>query len=200
MRPFLRSRLAIFSSEPKIAVGLIIRARADIVKPEQTGVLIAAKSNTASTGTLFASTRLEMIPVDGRLVVTDDSVRFPASPKLLLYNIPTHQTRLLPSGSEHRRNQHYREGVTMSGNLAIACAFGAALSSLGLLGFAKDAPLPHPGPGPIYDWRSHQPNRRQLHAMHIHDLRPNEAREVDRLYDQLESSSAENPQAQRWPS
>jgi hypothetical protein len=124
MRPFLRSRLAIFSSELKIAVGLIIRARADIVKPEQTGVLSAAKSNTASTGTPFASTKLEMIPVDGQLVVTDDSVRFPASPNRLLYNIPTHQTRLLPSKS----------------------------------------------------------------------------REVDRLYDQLESSSAENPQAQRWPS
>jgi hypothetical protein len=78
----------------------------------------------------------------------------------------------------------------MSGRLATVCAFGAALSSLGLSGFAKDAPLPHPGPWPIYDWRNHQPTRRQLHAMHMHDLTPNEAREVDRLYDQLESSSA----------
>jgi Spy/CpxP family protein refolding chaperone len=78
----------------------------------------------------------------------------------------------------------------MSTRIAIACAFGAALSSLGLAAFAKDAPQPHPGPWPIYDWRNHQPTRHQLDAMHMHDLAPNEAREVDRLYDQLESSSA----------
>jgi Spy/CpxP family protein refolding chaperone len=78
----------------------------------------------------------------------------------------------------------------MSGRAAIACAFGAALSSLGLSAFAKDAPVSHPGPWPIYDWRNHQPTRHQLHTMHMHDLTPNEAREVDRLYDQLESSSA----------
>jgi len=54
----------------------------------------------------------------------------------------------------------------------------------------KDAPLPHPGPWPIYDWREHQPTQYQLHAMHLHDLTPNDAREVDRLYNQLESSSS----------
>ena len=53
-----------------------------------------------------------------------------------------------------------------------------------------DAPPPHPGPWPIYDWREHQPTQHELHAMHLHDVTPNEAREVDRLYDQLESSSA----------
>jgi Spy/CpxP family protein refolding chaperone len=78
----------------------------------------------------------------------------------------------------------------MSGRTAIAFAFGAALSSLGLPAFAKDAPQPHPGPRPIYDWRNHQPTRHQLDTKHLHDLTPNEAREVDRLYDQLESSSA----------
>jgi Spy/CpxP family protein refolding chaperone len=78
----------------------------------------------------------------------------------------------------------------MLGRTAIACAFCATLSSLGLPALSKDAPPPHPGPWPIYDWRNHQPTRRQLHIMHMHDLTPNEAREVDRLYDQLESSSA----------
>jgi hypothetical protein len=79
----------------------------------------------------------------------------------------------------------------MSGRLATACAFGVAQSSPGL--FAKDAPLPHPGPCPIYDWRNHRPTRHQLHAMHMHDLIPNEAREVGRLYDKLESNSARIP-------
>jgi hypothetical protein len=83
---------------------------------------------------------------------------------------------MLCRGRGHRRINTIVKEMTMSGRLAIACAFGGALSSLGLPGSAKDAPLPHSGPWPIYDWRNHQPTRRQLHAMHMHDLTPNEAR------------------------
>jgi hypothetical protein len=77
----------------------------------------------------------------------------------------------------------------MSSRVAVACALGAALSLAGTLGFAADAPPVHQGPWPIYDWRDHQPTQGELNADHLHDVTPNQAQEVDRLYDQLLSSS-----------
>jgi hypothetical protein len=68
--------------------------------------------------------------------------------------------------------------------------FGTALSFLGTHGFAKGAPLPHQGTWPINNWHNHQPTQDQLNALHPHDVTPDQAREVDRLYDQLLSSSA----------
>ena len=73
--------------------------------------------------------------------------------------------------------------------IAFACALAAALFFLGTPGFGEGAHLPHHGAWPIYDWRDHQPTQDQLYALHLHDVTPNEAREVDRLYNQLESSS-----------
>jgi len=69
----------------------------------------------------------------------------------------------------------------------IAFALAAALFFLGTPGFGEG--LAHHGAWPIYDWRDHQPTQDQLNALHSHDVTPNEAREVDRLYNQLESSS-----------
>jgi hypothetical protein len=85
--------------------------------------------------------------------------------------------------------------ILMFGLAATGAAHAAQANFLAQPGYAdraqpKDVPLPHPGPWPIYDWREHQPTRYQLDAMHLHDLTPNDAREVDRLYNQLESSSA----------
>jgi hypothetical protein len=54
-------------------------------------------------------------------------------------------------------------------------------------GYAENAPLPHRGPWPIWHWHNHQPRRDQLRAMHKRDLTSEEAREVDRLYWELES-------------
>jgi hypothetical protein len=52
---------------------------------------------------------------------------------------------------------------------------------------ARDSAPIHPGPWPIWHWHNHQPRRDQLRAMHKRDLTSEEAREVDRLYWELES-------------
>ena len=75
----------------------------------------------------------------------------------------------------------------MSSRIVIACALSAALF-MGTQGFAADAPV-HPGPWPIYDWRDHQATQGELNADHLHDVTPNQAKEVDKLYNQLLSSS-----------
>ena len=74
--------------------------------------------------------------------------------------------------------------------IAFACALVSALSLLRTPGFGEGARLPHHGAWPIYDWRDHQPTQDQLNALHLHDVTANEAQEVDRLYNQLESSSS----------
>ena len=74
--------------------------------------------------------------------------------------------------------------------IAFACALVSSLSLLRTPGFGEAARLPHHGAWPIYDWRDHQPTQDQLNALHLHDVTPNEAQEVDRLYNQLESSSS----------
>jgi hypothetical protein len=50
-------------------------------------------------------------------------------------------------------------------------------------------PLFHWGPWPIYNGFNHQPTEYELRALHHQDVTPDEARELDRLYDQLLSSS-----------
>jgi hypothetical protein len=70
-----------------------------------------------------------------------------------------------------------------------ACVLVAALSIMAEPGVAKDAPLLHQGPWPIYNGFDRQPTRDELRALHQHDVTPDQAHEVDRLYDQLLSSS-----------
>jgi Spy/CpxP family protein refolding chaperone len=71
--------------------------------------------------------------------------------------------------------------------IVVACALAAALCLPGTLGFAADAA--HQRPWPIYDWRNHQPTQGELNALHEQDVTPDEAKEVDELHNQLESSS-----------
>jgi hypothetical protein len=73
------------------------------------------------------------------------------------------------------------------------CALVAALSILAEPGVAKDAPPLHQGPWPIYNGVDHQPTGDELRALHQHDVTPDEAHEIDRLYDQLLSSSDRAP-------
>jgi hypothetical protein len=56
-------------------------------------------------------------------------------------------------------------------------------------GIAKDAPPLHQGSSPIYNGFNHQPTQDKLRALHRQDVTPDQAREIDRLYDQLLSSS-----------
>jgi len=75
-------------------------------------------------------------------------------------------------------------------NIAV-CAISLALTPVAC---AKDAAMLHPGPWPIWNWHNHQPRQDQLDAMHKRDVTPEESREIDRLYMQLEQRA---PQAAR---
>jgi hypothetical protein len=74
-------------------------------------------------------------------------------------------------------------------NKVCACALVATLSILAEHGVAKDAPPLHQGPWPIYNGFNHQPTEDELGALHQQDVTPDQAHEIDRLYDQLLSSS-----------
>jgi hypothetical protein len=56
-------------------------------------------------------------------------------------------------------------------------------------GYAQEAPRRHPTPWPIWHWHQHQPTRAELRAMHEHDVTLAEAREINRLYMQLEGKT-----------
>ena len=67
--------------------------------------------------------------------------------------------------------------------------FGSALVVWSLLltnvGNAGQAPPSHKGPWPIRDGHNYQPTENELRSLHLHDVTPDQAREIDRLYNQL---------------
>jgi len=67
--------------------------------------------------------------------------------------------------------------------------FGPALVVLSLLlanvVYAEQAPPIHNGPWPIRTGHNYQPTEKELRLLHLQDVTPDEAREIDRLYDQL---------------
>jgi hypothetical protein len=67
--------------------------------------------------------------------------------------------------------------------------FGPALVISSLLlanvGYAEQAPLVLKGPWPIRNGHNYQPTANDLRSSHLQDVTPGEAREIDRLYDQL---------------
>ena len=69
------------------------------------------------------------------------------------------------------------------------CALVAALATVAEPGVARDAPPLRQGSWPIYNGFNHQPTQDGLRALHQQDVTPDQAHEIDRLYDQLLSSS-----------
>jgi hypothetical protein len=67
--------------------------------------------------------------------------------------------------------------------------FGVALALASLLlaniGSAEDSSPLHKGPWPIRNGHNYQPTEHDLRALHLEEVTPDQAREVDRLYDQL---------------
>ena len=71
--------------------------------------------------------------------------------------------------------------------------FGTALVVLSLslanIGYAEQASPVHNRPWPIGNGHNYQPTEHELRSSHIQDVTPNEAREIDRLYNQLLSAN-----------
>ena len=67
--------------------------------------------------------------------------------------------------------------------------FGIVLVVSSLLlanvGYAEEALPAHKGPWPIRNGHNYQPTEKELRLLHLQDVTPDEAREIDRLYDQL---------------
>jgi hypothetical protein len=72
-------------------------------------------------------------------------------------------------------------------------AFGATavLASLLLtnIGSAEDAPSLRKGSWPIRNGHNYQPTQRELRDLHREDVTSEEARKIDRLYDELMTNS-----------
>jgi hypothetical protein len=67
--------------------------------------------------------------------------------------------------------------------------FGAALVVSSLLlsnvGRAEQVTSFHKGPWPIHNSHNYQPTDNELRSSHLQDVTPDEARQIDRLYNQL---------------
>ena len=64
---------------------------------------------------------------------------------------------------------------------------------------AEGAPPLHSGPWPIHNGRNYQPTEDELRALHLEDVTPDQAREIDRLYDQLLTGSDNVPNRHPTP-
>jgi hypothetical protein len=71
--------------------------------------------------------------------------------------------------------------------------FGPVLVVSSLLlanvGYAEQASALHKGPWPIHNGHDYQPTENELRSSHRQDVTPDQAREIDRLYNQLLSTS-----------
>ena len=67
--------------------------------------------------------------------------------------------------------------------------FGAALVMSSVLladaGYAEQIPQVHSGPWPIRNGRNYQPTETELRSLHLQDVTPDQAREIERLYGEL---------------
>ena len=77
----------------------------------------------------------------------------------------------------------------MSNKVVVAGALILASLLPANVGFAEDAAPFHRGAWPIHNGRNYQPTENELRALQRQDVTPDEAREIDRLYDQLLSGT-----------
>jgi hypothetical protein len=73
----------------------------------------------------------------------------------------------------------------MSSKIVFGVALALASLLLANIGSAEDSPPLHKGPWPIRNGHNYQPTEHELRALHLEDVTPDQAREIDRLYDQL---------------
>jgi hypothetical protein len=73
----------------------------------------------------------------------------------------------------------------MSRKIVFGVALALASLSLANIGSAEDSPPLHKGLWPIRNGHNYQPTEQELRALQLEDITPDQAREIDRLYDQL---------------
>jgi hypothetical protein len=73
----------------------------------------------------------------------------------------------------------------MSGKTAFGVALALASLLLAGTGSAEDSSPLHEGPWPIRNGHNYQPTDHELRSLQLEDVTPDQAREIDRLYDQL---------------
>ena len=76
----------------------------------------------------------------------------------------------------------------MSSKIVFGVALALASLLLANIGSAEGAPSLRKGPWPIRNGHDYQPTEHELRALHEEDVTPGQAREIDRLYDQLLAS------------
>jgi hypothetical protein len=80
-------------------------------------------------------------------------------------------------------------GLAMSSKIVFGVALALASLLLADIGSAEEAQPLHKGPWPIRNGHNYQPTEHELRNLHLEDVTPDQAREIDRLYDQLLASS-----------
>jgi hypothetical protein len=73
----------------------------------------------------------------------------------------------------------------MSSKIIFGSALALASLMLANIGSAEDASSARKGPWPIQNGHNHQPTEQELKALHLEDVTPDQAHEIDRLYDRL---------------
>jgi hypothetical protein len=76
----------------------------------------------------------------------------------------------------------------MSSKIVFGVVLALASLLLANVGYAETAPPLHKGPWPIRNGHNYQPTERELKALHLQDVTPDQAQEIDQLYDQLLAS------------
>jgi hypothetical protein len=87
----------------------------------------------------------------------------------------------------------------MSRNFVLGGTLVVASLLLANIGFAEEASPINKGAWPIRNGHNYQPTQHELKALHVEDVTPGQAREIDRLYDQLLSGSGSSSQSNRRP-
>jgi hypothetical protein len=77
----------------------------------------------------------------------------------------------------------------MSSKVVCACALATALSIPAQLGVAYGSPADPQALWPIHNGFNHQPTEGELKGLHWQDVTPDQAHEIDRLYDELTSTT-----------
>ena len=73
----------------------------------------------------------------------------------------------------------------MSSKTIIGAALVVSSLLLANVGYAEQAPPIQKAPWPIRNGLNYQPTENELRSSHLQDVTPDEAREIDRLYNQL---------------